>query len=95
MRIRYTLRARADLEEIRLYLLERNPRAAVAVLTTIRRRIAWLADFPLMAPETDVPGVRALPIVRYPYKVYYEVLGSEVQILHVRHTRRQPWPPRR
>ena len=93
MRIRYTLRARADLRAIRFYLLERNPRVALAVLTTIRRRIAWLADFPLMAPETDEPGVRALPIVRYPYRVYYEVLGDEVRILHVRHTRRQPWRP--
>ena len=95
MRIRYTLRARADLREIRSYLLERSPRAAVAVLTTIRRRIAWLADFPLMAPATDEPGVRALPVVQYPYRVYYEVLGDEVWILHVRHTRRQPWEPRR
>lgn len=91
MRIRYTLRARADLSEIRAYLLKRNPRVAAAVLTTIRQRIVWLADFPLMAPETDEPGVRALPMVRYPYKVYYEVADDEVRILHVRHTRRQPW----
>lgn len=35
MRIRYTLRARADLSEIRAYLLKRNPRVAAAVLTTI------------------------------------------------------------
>ena len=64
MRIRYTLRARADLSEIRAYLLERNPRVAGAVLRTIRQRIAWLANFPLMAPQTDEPGIRALPIVR-------------------------------
>jgi toxin ParE1/3/4 len=90
MKIRYTLRARADLSQIRTYLLERNPRAATAVLTTIRRRIAWLADFPLMAPETNEPGIRSLPIVRYPYKIYYEVVGDEVRILHVRHTSRRP-----
>ena len=95
MRIRYTLRARADLSEIRAYLLERNPSAAAAVLRTIRQRVAWLADFPLMAPQTDEPGIRALPIVRYPYRVYYEVAGDEVSILHVRHTRRRPWRPAR
>jgi len=95
VRIRYTVRARADLAEIRSYLLERNPRAAAAVMAAIRQRISWLADFPLMAPETDEPGVRALPLVRYPYRVYYDVAGEEVRILHIRHTRRQPWRPRR
>lgn len=91
MRIRYTIRARADLAEIRSYLVERNPRAAAIVMTAIRRRIAWLADFPLIAPETDEPGVRALPLVRYTCRVYYEIVGEEVRILHVRHTRRQLW----
>lgn len=92
MRIRYTARARADLAAIRSYLHERNPRAAVAMMAAIRRRIDWLADFPLIAPQTDEPGVRALPLVRYPYRVYYQIAGEEVRILHVRHTRRQPWP---
>ena len=86
MRIRYTIRARTDLAEIRSYLVERNPRAAAIVMTAIRRRIAWLADFPLIAPETDEPGVRSLPLVLYTYRVYYEIVGEEVRILHVRHT---------
>ena len=65
MRIRYTVRARADLAEIRSYLLERNPRAAAAVMAAIRQRISWLADFPLMAPETDEPGVRGLHLISF------------------------------
>ena len=93
MRIRYTRRARADLAEIRSYLAQRNPRAANAVIASIRSRIAWLADFPLMARQTDEPGVRALSIVRYPYRVYYELAGDEVRILHVRHTRRRQREP--
>jgi plasmid stabilization system protein ParE len=44
-----------------------------------------------MAPKTDEPGVHELPIVRYPYKVYYEVAMEEVRILHIRHARRRPW----
>ena len=95
MKIRYTIRARADLAEIRSYLVDRNPRAAAVVIGAIRRRIAWLAEFPLMAPETDERGVRALPLVRYPYRVYYEVAGEVVRILHVRHTRRQGWQSER
>ena len=62
MTIRYTLRARTDLLEIRAYLAARNPRAAAAAVAAIRDRISLLADFPLMAPQTDEPGVRALSI---------------------------------
>ncbi len=91
MRIRYTLRAHADLEAITAYHRKRNPTVRGAILATIERRIAWLSEFPLIAPETDEPGVRELPIVRYPYKVYYEVVGEEVRILHIRHARRRPW----
>jgi toxin ParE1/3/4 len=91
MRTRYTVRARADLAAIRSYLQEQNPRAAAVVMTAIHTRIGWLADFPLIAPETDEPGVRALPLVRYPCRIYYEIAGEEVRILHIRHTRRQPW----
>lgn len=91
MRVRYTLRAQADLDAIFAYLDQRSPAAALSVKALIERRIATLADFPLSAPATDEPDVRELTIVRYPYKVYYEVSGQEAWILHIRHTSRRPW----
>jgi len=91
MRVRYTLRAQADLDAIYTYLDQRTPSAALSVKHLIERRIASLADFPLAAPVTDDPDVRELTIVRYPYKVYYELSGEEVWILHIRHTARRPW----
>ena len=44
-----------------------------------------------MAPETDVPGVYELTVVRYPYQVYYEISGDEVWIVHIRDARRRHW----
>jgi len=64
MRVRYTLRAQADLDAIYTYLDTRAPAAAQSVKSVIERRIALLADFPHMAPETDVPGVYELTAVR-------------------------------
>jgi toxin ParE1/3/4 len=91
MRVRYTLRAQSDLDAIYTYLDQRSPTAAQAVKNLIERRIYWLEDFPVIAPVTDEPGIYELTIVRYPYKVYYEIAGDEVWIVHIRDSRRQPW----
>jgi toxin ParE1/3/4 len=91
MKVRYTRRAQADLEAIFEYLDSRAPAAAQSVKNAIVRRIAWLAEFPHAAPETDQPGVYELTIVRYPYKVYYEIDGDDVSIVHIRDARRRPW----
>jgi toxin ParE1/3/4 len=91
MKVRYTPRAQSDLDAIYSYLDQRSPAAARAVKEVIERRISRLADFPLMAPATEEPGIYELTIVRYPYKVYYEVEGEEVWIIHIRDARRRPW----
>ncbi len=91
MKVRYTPRARNDLDTIHSYLNERSPAAAGAVLKRIRRRIDQLADFPLMAPETELSNIHGLSIARYPYKAYYRIMDDEVLILHVRDARRAPW----
>jgi plasmid stabilization system protein ParE len=91
MKVRYTLRARADLDAIYTDLDQRNPTAAQAVKDVIERRIRQLGRFPLMA-LTDEVAVLELSIVRYPYKVYYELSrDEEVWILHIRDTRRTRW----
>ena len=90
MRVRYTIRAHADLKEIYEYLEQRQPAATQYIKSTIERHIEWLTNFPYMAPATDEAGVRELTLTRHPYKIYYEVAGEEVQILHIRHARRRP-----
>jgi plasmid stabilization system protein ParE len=93
MKVRYTLRAYNDVHAIHSYLDQRSPAAAQAVKGIIERRIRQLADFPLLAPMTEEPGVYELTVVRYPYKVYYRVENDEIWVLHIRHTsRRSPDP---
>jgi hypothetical protein len=37
-------------------------------------------------------GVRVVPLIRYPYKVFYRVTADAVEILYIQHTaRRAPW----
>jgi plasmid stabilization system protein ParE len=92
MKVRYTLRARDDLEAIFAYLDERNTKAAQATKDLIERRIRRLGMFPLMAPGTDESGIFELSIIRYPYKVYYELKGDErVWIVHIRNTAQRSW----
>ncbi|MEK7755425.1 MAG: type II toxin-antitoxin system RelE/ParE family toxin [Acidobacteriota bacterium] len=91
-RIRYLPRAARQLDEIFTYIADRNPAAAGRVAGAIRRSIERLGDFPYSSRPSEVRGVRELPIVRYPYIVFYAVddQAREVHILRVRHTSQDP-----
>jgi toxin ParE1/3/4 len=91
VRIRYTPQALADLDEIFTYLDQQSPAGARTVKERIVSAIRRLADYPLMAPETDEPDIRELAVIRYPYKVYYQIERDEVWIVHIRHAARRPW----
>ena len=93
MKVRYSRVAIADLIGIADYIREHNPRAAEAVEKRIRASIDQLETFPLIGQPTDDPDIRMFPIVRYPYLVFYEVMGGEVVIHHIRHGRREPLDP--
>lgn len=89
MRVRYTLRAQRDLEAIYLHIEKQSAQGSRTVKRTIERRIANLANFSLLAPETEERGAYELSITKYPYKAYYRVENGEVWIMHIRHTARR------
>lgn len=91
MKVRYRARALADIENINTYLEERSPSGAANVLRAIYAGIHLIAERPLAWPPTDDPTVRVKVVRRYRYKIFYSVLEDHVEILHVRHTARQPW----
>jgi plasmid stabilization system protein ParE len=92
LKIRYTRKALAQLDEIFRFIEARNPDAALAVRWHIIRAIGRLARFPLSSRQTDITGVRVLPITRYRYNVFYAVdeAAREVHILRIRHSARDP-----
>jgi toxin ParE1/3/4 len=52
-----------------------------------------IGQWPESAQEVEQrPGIRAVPFIRYPYRLFYQVTSEAVEILHIRHTARQaPW----
>ena len=90
--IRYLPTAVRQLDEILAYIDARNGPAARRVAAAIRRSIERLGDFPYSSRPSEVPGVRELPIVRFPYIVFYAVdeEAGEVHVLRVRHTSQDP-----
>ena len=84
LKVRLTPRALADLDDIRAYLTERNPRGAERVRQRIAQAIATLTEFSKIGRPTHLAGVSVATVLRYPYLVYYTVSGRELNILHSR-----------
>lgn len=91
MKVRYSQRALAQIEEIHRYIARHNPRAATQVIARIEELCEKLGDFPGMGHRADEGDVRVLPVVRYPYLIFYTIIAADdaVRILRVRHGRRR------
>jgi plasmid stabilization system protein ParE len=92
MRVRYTPRARADLDEIVHYIAIDDPHAAERVRKAIRNAIKLLAAHPYLGIQTArAPELRSKLVHRYPYRVHYQLIADDLWIVHIRHTARLPW----
>jgi toxin ParE1/3/4 len=91
MRVRFTPRARRDLEEIREYLETRSPPGARNVLQALAGAVRIVSEQPYASVRTDDPDVRVKLVLRYRYKIFYRIRDDMIEILHVRHTSRRPW----
>ena len=64
--VRLTPRAIADLNEIRAYLRDRNPRGAERVRQRIQQSVAMLTNFPGIGRPTHLARVSVAIVPRYP-----------------------------
>lgn len=85
MNVRYTRGALVQLEEVFTYIVEHDPDAAERVIRRIRASVQVLGLYPHLGRRTTKRGVRMVVTSPYRYRVFYEVRGNEVVILHIRH----------
>jgi plasmid stabilization system protein ParE len=88
VRVIWSDEALDELQRIRRYIAEHNPRAAANVAEAIMAAADLLSDYP-EAGVRRPDGSRALTLSRYPYTVYYDAGPDRVEILTVRHGRRR------
>jgi plasmid stabilization system protein ParE len=96
VKVRYTARARSDIEDIYFYIGNNNPHAARRVRQAILSTIALIAGHPHIGIRNErSPDLRSRLISRYPFRVHYSVSAGDIRILHIRHTSRRPldWSP--
>ncbi len=85
MKVRVTVPARDDLDEIWDYIARGNPVAATRTVYRIRDRFEMLGRQPLLGEvcEELQPGLRSFPV--RPYVIYYSVLDDEISIVRILH----------
>jgi toxin ParE1/3/4 len=91
MEIRWQSHALSDLEAIQDYLLERNPPAALRLVSELREAAARLVEHPKRGRPGRVPDTRELVVSGTMYVIPYRVRGSVIEILRVFHGARK-WP---
>jgi toxin ParE1/3/4 len=93
MKVRYSELALAELDEILAGIQAKNPAAAARLNVRVQQIAERIGEFPESAQEVaERPGVRRVPLVRYPYAIHYTVNKDEVVILRIIHgARRSPW----
>jgi toxin ParE1/3/4 len=91
MKVRWSKTALVELEDIFLYIFERNRMAASSVVRRIEGLCAKLGLFPRTGHLVDEAGTRRIVVVRYPFVIFYaiDLASNEVVILHVQHTARK------
>jgi plasmid stabilization system protein ParE len=92
MKLEYTNRATSDLERLSVDNKQFGEATTAALEECIHQVIARIVEFPKAAePVAQRPDMHVVPLVRYPYKIFYRIFEDRVLILHIRHSARKSW----
>jgi toxin ParE1/3/4 len=91
MKLVYSRRALADLDQIKTYYAANvSPAIAEAVGRRLENVVDRIRRVPEAAPRVSQRAqVRVVAVVRYPFRIFYRVRVDAVDILHIRHTSRR------
>jgi toxin ParE1/3/4 len=90
VKLRYTPRAAAELDEILEHIGSQSPQGAANVKRRVHRLTAMLLRHPEAGQKTNRPGLRRLVVHPYPYLIFYQAADDEIIIHGVRHGARRP-----
>jgi toxin ParE1/3/4 len=90
VKLRYTLRGAAELDEVLAYIKERSPQGARHVQARIQAVINLLLQYPDAGQLTSKGRLRRVLASPYPYLIFYAATGDELVIHGVRHSARRP-----
>jgi addiction module RelE/StbE family toxin len=94
MKVRWTRRAAADLDEISNYLEAHLPNFSRATIVSLCEAIDSLLSSPSRGRPGRETGTRELIMTKIPYIVAYRIRGEGIEVLHIHHTARH-WPEER
>jgi plasmid stabilization system protein ParE len=92
MKVVFTAAALTDLDEILTYTGANYP----ALVGPVERRIRAVTERIRNWPESsrsveERPGVRAVPVIRYPFRIFYRISRDKIEIVHIHHAARKLW----
>ena len=86
MKVIYTDEARKNLDGILAYIASNYPTVYAPFLIRLRSVTARIGMWPDSAQEVaEEPGVRVVPLLRYPYKMFYRNTGEAIEIMYIHH----------
>lgn len=91
MKLLWTERALAEIDEAFAYVAANSPMAAERLALLIETKASLLIDQPSMGRPGRVDGTREFVVTGTPYILPYRVRDGRVEILAVLHASRQ-WP---
>jgi toxin ParE1/3/4 len=93
VKVVFTDEALQDLDQALEFIAINYPGISRAFGKRLRSVITRIGAWPKSAPEVkDRPGVHMVPLIRYPYKIFYRIQNDAVEILYIQQASRlEPW----